>query len=220
MVSVTATYIDVHTGPGRGYPIVHALEKGETVELLKQRTDWIKIETKRGKTGWIRVRDVNRTEGTNGELVAFSTPDLDAFLNRRFELGFGYATFEGSDAVNAYVGWRWTDNISVELHAMEIVGDFSDSQMATANLVLQPFPDWRFSPYVTLGSGVIRISPDATLVSTEERDNTVQQAGAGIYAYLTRRFVARIQYNNNKLITDRNENEEIDEWRIGLTAFF
>jgi opacity protein-like surface antigen len=92
--------------------------------------------------------------------------------------------------------------------------------MATANLVLQPFPEWRFSPYVTLGSGVIRVSPDATLVSTEERENTVQQAGAGIYAYLTRRFVARIQYNNNKLITDRNENEEIDEWRIGLTAFF
>jgi len=220
MVSITATYIDVYTGPGRGYPITYALEKGDVVELVKQRTDWIKIKTHRDRTGWVRVADINQSEGVNGEAVAFTTPGFEQFLNRRFELGFGASDFGGSEAVNAYVGWRWTQNISVEAHVFDVVGDFSDSQGYTVNAVLQPFPQWRLSPFVTLGTGEIKISPDTTLVDTQERTNNVLQAGIGVYGYITRRFVARLQYNNNKLVTDRDENEEIDEWRLGLTAFF
>ncbi len=220
LVVVDTGYIDVHTGPGRGYPVFHALEKGETIELLKQRTDWVKVKTKRGKKGWVHVRDINRTIGSRGEKVTFSTPGFEQFKNRRFELGFSAGTFEGSDSIDAYVGWRWTKNISVEAHATQIVGDFSDSQMFTANIVLTPFPDWRITPFVTLGTGTIDISPDTTLVSTEDRTNDVLQSGIGFYGYVGRRFVARFQYNNNKLITDRNENEEIDEWRLGITAFF
>ncbi|WP_317929989.1 SH3 domain-containing protein [Halioxenophilus sp. WMMB6] len=220
LVKVTATYIDVYTGPGRGYPITYVLEKDDVIELKKQRTDWIKIKTARGRLGWVQVADINQTVGINGEVVAFTTPGLQQFIDRRFELGFAAGDFEGADEVSAYIGWRLTQNISVEAHAFEIVGDFSDSTAYTANIVLQPFPEWRISPFVTLGSGVINIRPDASLVDTETRDNNILQAGIGVYGYISRRFVARIQYNNNKIVTDRNDNEEIDEWRFGLTAFF
>ncbi len=220
LVEVTGSYIDVYTGPGRGYPITYALEKGDTIRLVKRRTDWVKIKTERGRKGWIHVSDVNQTQGVNGEQVAFTTPGFEQFRKRNFELGFATGDFEGSDVISAYLGWRWTQNISVEAHAFQVIGDFSDSQGYTANIVLQPFPTWRVSPFVTLGTGTITISPDATLVSTEDRENDIQQAGVGFYGYISRRFVARVQYNNNKLVTDRNDNEEIDEWRIGLTAFF
>ena len=220
LVAVTATYIDVHSGPGRGYPIIHALEQGEVIALLKRRTDWVKIETKRGRKGWVASEDINKTEGINGELVAFTTVGFEQFVNRRFELGFAAGDYEGSDLVNFYLGWHWTQNISVEAHFSQIVGEFSDSRAYTGNIVLQPFPNWRLSPFVTLGGGTITISPDSSLVSTEERDNNVLQAGIGLYGYISRRFVARVQYNNNKLVTDRDDNEEINEWRFGLTAFF
>ncbi|GAB2190365.1 SH3 domain-containing protein [Sessilibacter sp. MAH2] len=219
-VIVDTGYIDVHTGPGRGYPVFHALEKGETIELLKQRTDWIKVKTKRGKKGWIHVSDVNKTRGVNGEVVAFSTPGFEQFSNRKFELGFSAGQFENSDSISAYVGWHLNKNIALEAHATQVVGDFSDSSMFTANVVLTPFTNWRITPFVTLGAGTIDISPDATLVSTEDRTNDVLQVGGGIYGYIGRRFVARLQYNNNTLVTDRNENEEINEWRLGITAFF
>nr|WP_269783235.1 SH3 domain-containing protein [Marinibactrum halimedae] len=220
MVVIEAQYVDVYTGPGRGYPIHHVLEKGETVELLKQRTSWIKVLTRKGKTGWVKVTDINQSVGANGELVNFTTPSMDQFLSRKYELGFAGGDFEGSESISLYAGWRFSRNLSTELHATQIVGQFSDSQMLTANIVLQPFPERRLSPFVTLGSGVIRISPDATLVDTEDRDNNVMQVGIGVYGYITRRFVARFQYNNNTLLTDRDENEEINEWKIGLTAFF
>ena len=219
-VAITMPYVDVYTGPGKGYPVTHVLEKGEQVELIKKRTGWVKVKTRRDRTGWIRVDDLNQNQGIDGETIAFSTPTFDSFLKRKYELGFGFSDYGGSDAINVYAGWRWTRNISVEAHVIDVVGDFSDAFGYTANVVLQPFPQWRISPFVTLGSGELKISPDTTLVDTEERTNDVLQAGIGIYGYLTRRFVARVQYNNNKLVTDRNENEEIDEWRFALTAFF
>lgn len=220
MAVITESYVDVYTGPGKGYPITYALEKGDQVELVKKRTSWVKVKTHRGRTGWVRVEDINQNQGVNGEPIGFATPTFESFLNRRFELGFGLSDYGGSDAINAYAGWRWTRNISVEAHVIDVIGDFSDAFGYTANIVLQPFPEWRISPFVTLGTGEIKITPDTTLVDTEERTNNVLQAGVGAYGYLTRRFVARLQYNNNKLVTDRNENEEIDEWRFALTAFF
>ncbi|MGI9329960.1 MAG: SH3 domain-containing protein, partial [Gammaproteobacteria bacterium] len=39
-VVVTDPYVDVHSGPGGGYPIFHVVERGEEVEVLKRRTDW------------------------------------------------------------------------------------------------------------------------------------------------------------------------------------
>lgn len=219
-VEITATFIDVHSGPGNGYPIVNALEQGEVVELLKQRTGWVKIVNKRGRTGWVKASDINQSKGVNGETVAFTTPGIDQFPNRRFELGFAAGDFEGSDLVNIYLGWHPHKNLALELHASEIVGDFSDSRAYTANIVLKPFPTWRLSPFVTLGGGTINIQPDTNLVDTQERNNNILQAGIGLNLYVSHRFVARLQYNNNKLITDRDDNEEIDEWRFGLTAFY
>ena len=51
-VAVAEPYVELHTGPGRGYPVFYIAERGETVELLKQRTDWIKLRTARGVEGW------------------------------------------------------------------------------------------------------------------------------------------------------------------------
>ena len=56
-VTVNDAFINVHNGPGRGYPVFHVVERGETITLLKSRTDWIKIKTYLGNTGWVRRSD-------------------------------------------------------------------------------------------------------------------------------------------------------------------
>ncbi len=52
-VTVGAPYIDMHTGPGRGYPVFHVAEKHEALRLLKSRTDWYKVVTTNGEMGWV-----------------------------------------------------------------------------------------------------------------------------------------------------------------------
>jgi uncharacterized protein YraI len=52
-VTVTGSYVDLHTSPGRGYPVFEVAERGDKLMLLKQRTAWIKVRTASGKEGWV-----------------------------------------------------------------------------------------------------------------------------------------------------------------------
>ena len=49
---VKAPFLDIRTGPGRGYPITHSVLRGERIELLYQRTGYYKVRTPDNIEGW------------------------------------------------------------------------------------------------------------------------------------------------------------------------
>ena len=57
-VFVTAPYLELHTGPGRGYPVTQVVARDESVDILKRRTDWFKVRTSRGVEGWASYKDM------------------------------------------------------------------------------------------------------------------------------------------------------------------
>ncbi|MDH4260310.1 MAG: SH3 domain-containing protein, partial [Gammaproteobacteria bacterium] len=52
-VIVVDPYLELRTGPGRGFPIVQVVSRGETVRILKRRTDWFRIRDSAGHEGWV-----------------------------------------------------------------------------------------------------------------------------------------------------------------------
>ena len=68
--------------------------------------------------------------------------------------------------------------------------------------------------------GVIDIQPKATLAGGEARTDQVAYAGIGVRAYVARRFMLRGEYKEYVIFTDRDENEEDIEWKIGFAFFF
>ena len=52
-VAVADPYLELHTGPGRGYPVFHVVERGESVSVVLQRTDWYLVRTDRAIEGWV-----------------------------------------------------------------------------------------------------------------------------------------------------------------------
>ncbi len=218
--TVDTSYIDMRTGPGRAYPIFHVVERDEIIELIKRRTDWIKVQTKRGKTGWAHVSHMGDTVGFDGKQLAFKQANEEDYLARRWEIGFNGGDFAGANALGATLGYRFTQNFTAEVKLSQATGQFSDSKMAGLALMHQPFPNWRVSPFFLLGSGVIDTSPDTTLVQTEDRTDTALIVGAGAYVYLSRRFVMRLEYNNYLALTSRDDNEEVNEWKMGFNVFF
>jgi hypothetical protein len=82
------------------------------------------------------------------------------------------------------------------------------------------FPEWRVTPYFTLGTGSIHTVPKATLVATTDRTDPVAHVGFGVRTYLSRRFSFRAEYKTYVVFTSRNDNEEIREWKAGLSFFF
>ena len=218
--TVVEPYVEMRTAPGRGYPVFYVAERGELITLLKRKTDWIKLRNYNGIEGWAHIDDIGRTVDSAGDPLAFRAPDLDTFYNRRWEAGLMVGDYGDTDAVTAYAGWQFTRNLSVEAHFTENFGDFSDGRQGTVNLVHQMFPNWRYSPFVTIGGGVRQTDPRSTLVDTNSRTDNVASVGGGVRIYLARRLMMRLQYKNYVVITDRDDDEEIDEWQLGISAFF
>ncbi|UTF58995.1 outer membrane beta-barrel protein [Gilvimarinus sp. DA14] len=219
-VTVNSAYIDVYSGPGRGYPIFHALEKGERITLIKSRTSWIKISTERGQEGWVKRDAMASTLDATGNPPDFTDDYRSDAVVGRFELGAGFGDFGGADSTTLTLGYRFTRNLTIEARYAQQAGSFSDSEILAAGLTHQPFPEWRVSPYLGLGAGQINIHPSATLVDTVDREDSVLQASLGTYVYLSRRFFLRLDYTNHYLLTSRENNDEVNEWRVGFNVFF
>ncbi|WP_049723086.1 SH3 domain-containing protein [Gilvimarinus polysaccharolyticus] len=220
VVTVDSAYIDVYTGPGRGYPIFHALEYGEPITLLKSRAGWIKIATERGLKGWVERSAMQYTLGPDGQTPDFTDEYRSDAVVGHFELGAALGDFGGADSVAMSLGYRFTRNLTIEASYSQQAGQFSDSEIIGAGLLHQPFPEWRVSPFLRMGAGMIKVNPSATLVDTEDREDSVLQASLGAYVYLSRRFFLRAEYINHYLLTTRTNNEEVSEWRVGFSVFF
>lgn len=219
-VSVNDAFINVYSGPGRAYPIFHVAEREEIITLLKSRTDWIKIKTKRGITGWIKREDMQFTLSLDGSKPEFSDSAQADYLVDRFELGAAYGDFAGADSLSLNLGYRFTKNLSAELRLSDNTGQFSDSQIIASGILFQPFPELRASPFFSIGGGKIKTSPSSTLVQSEDREDNLLQASIGTYVHLTGRFFVRVEYTNHYILTSRNTNDEVNEWKVGFNVFF
>jgi hypothetical protein len=219
-VVVHDAYIEMHTGPGRGYPIFHVADRGELLAVIKRHTDWYKVETEKGVTGWVGAEQMSRTLEPDGSPTIIKRPDRDDYLTRRWETGVQLGDFDGANVISSYVAYQFTPHIATELWGSHLSGDFSDGWMISANVVHQPFPDWRVSPFFTLGTGLIHVQPKATLVQVEDRTDQQAHVGFGVRAHLGERFMMRAEYKSYVVFTSRDENEEVDEWKAGFAVFF
>jgi hypothetical protein len=219
-VSIEDPYIELRTGPGRGYPIFFVAERGEQIEVLKRRTDWFKIRIERDKEGWVNQAQLARTFDLNGEPTDVPSFTLEDYAERSWEVGVLYGDFGGANVVSTFGAYTMTPNLSLELWVSEVLGRFSNSQLVNANIVHTLFPERRFSPLFTLGTGVINTEPKGTIVATEDRTDNVAHVGIGIRTYVTRRLLFRAEYKSYVVFTSRDDNEEVSEWKAGFSFFF
>ncbi len=209
-VTVNDAFINVYNAPGRGYPIFHVVERDETITLLKMKTDWIKIKTARGIEGWIKRSDVLLTLGPDGIAPEFADTKQADYLVDRFEVGAAFGDFEGAKSASMNLGYRFTKNLSTEIRLAQNTGQYSDSQIIAIAVLHQPFPEWRVSPFLGIGSGTLKTMPSTTLVQAEDREDHILQASLGVYIHITSRFFLRAEYINDYVLTSRNTNEEVN----------
>jgi hypothetical protein len=219
-VKVEEAFVNLRQGPGSAYPVFHISERGDVLLIVKRKTDWIKVEDSQQRQGWIAVNDLLAMRNLSGTPVELNEPRFDDYTTHPWEAGLMAGNFDDS-AVNAgYLGYWMTDNLSLEWWASQVIGDASESQMLAINLVHQIFPAWRFSPFFTLGAGKLFIEPKATLSQENKRSEEIVNAGLGFRYYLSNRYFLRFEYKDYKIFTNRDTNEEANEWKLGLSVFF
>lgn len=222
-VTIADPFIELHTGPGTGYPIFHIIDRGSQVTIIKQRTSWIKIRATNGEVGWASRDQMLQTLLPSGDKLTITEASRSDFERRKWMLGVMGGEFGNAPVISIFSGYSFTKNLSTELSLSQSIGTVSSSTLLKANLLMQPFPEWSYSPYFTLGVGGIRIKPSSTLISANPRDSSVAQVGIGIQHYLNRRFIFRLDYSEYIVFSasnTRDKNEEISEWKAGFAVFF
>lgn len=220
MVSVNEPYLEIRTGPGRGYPVFYTVEHSETVTVIKQKTGWYKVRTDRDKSGWIPRTELAKTRNTDGSVVDLDEIEQNAAIDNRWRAGFSTGDFGGANVLSVFGGYALSQNLSVEVSFSQAPGPIAENVMATGSLVHQFIPEKRLTPFFSLTAGMLRTSPSATLVQTEDRTDQIAAAGVGVRAWVSKRFVVRAEYRNYVVFTSRDDNQEIDEWKAGFTFLF
>jgi hypothetical protein len=217
---ITEPYLELHLGPGRGYPVVQVVPRGESVDVLYRRTDWFRVRSARGIEGWASAAEITRSQLADGSPFRFSLGDRAGFTSHSWEAGVLAGDYGGATLISAYVSRAFNEQLSLELTGSQFLGNASNGYTLDLGLSHIFMPTWRLSPFVTLGTGMVHVSPKGTLVVPADRTDQTAYAGAGVRFYVKRRFFLRAEYRTHMVFTSRNENEEIDEWKIGLAFFY
>jgi hypothetical protein len=219
-VVVKDPYVDLRTGPGRGFPIAISVERGVTIELVRQRTDWIEVRTARGQRGWVHRSQLENTLTPEGHAVQLAGPKPDARTGHKWEAGVAIGEFGGANVVSVNGAYALTDTLLVRADASQLLGNSSNGWLGTVGIAHVFMPQWPVAPVIGIGAGVLNVTPKATLVNTKDRTDTTAYGSLGLRGYLTDRFLLQAEYRSFVVFTSRDDNEENDEWTVGFTYFF
>ncbi|MGD9387160.1 MAG: SH3 domain-containing protein [Gammaproteobacteria bacterium] len=219
-LTVAQPYAELRTGPGRGYPVFHVVERGEDFRALRQRTDWVLVEARDGTRGWMHRATLELAETPGGQRVRLGRAGFEDWRQRRIEAGFGLGDFEGDPLFSFRAGYRLGRHFVAEAQLLQAAGSFSSTTVWHANLQVLPFPDARIAPFFSLGAGRLSNEPKSTLVDAEKVSEWAGNAGVGLRGWLTRRFLVRGDLRHFVFTRDVNNNDDFTELSLGFSVFF
>lgn len=223
-LEVIDPFIELHTGPGKGYPIFYTIEQGEQIAVITRRTGWYEIKAQNGRIGWAKASQVARTLLPTGEPVDLPTISYGDYLKNSWRVGFNLGQFssgelEGADIFGYSLGYRPLSLLGVEIES----GNFYETEVKgnyqSLNILVEPFSEWKLSPVLMIGGGSMEIESQPELTPLSFEKENFSRVGLGVNYYIGRNFVLQAGFQNLKVSTDNND-ERLKRWNLGFNAFF
>ncbi len=219
-LQVTEPYIELHTGPGRGFPVSLVVQRHEWIVIEQRHTDWYRVRTDSGRVGWVVRQQLESTLTASGVRKTFRDILLDDFLHRRAQFGIGWGRFNGEPALKVWSGLRVSDTLSVEATLGQVQGTYSGTEHWHVDLLAEPWSDQRWSPFVSVGVGRYKNVPNASLVGAISTRGNQTHAAAGLNFHLSERFIVRADYSLHTVFLSDSITTELRAWSIGAGFFF
>ncbi len=219
-LKVTDPYLEIRTGPGRGYPIFFVAEREEWVEIELRQTDWYKLRTASGRQGWVHRRQLENTLTEAGAGKTFRDLAVDDYLLRRVEFGGAWGRFKSEPMLKFWTAYRFNETLNVEATVGQVQGVFSGTDFWHVSLNSEPWGDKRLSPFFGVGFGKFKNIPNASLVAATPTNANLAGVSIGLRYYLTERFVLRTDYSLYTAFVADTRSTEYRALTAGLSFFF
>jgi hypothetical protein len=227
VLEVGAPYIELRTGPGRGFPAFHAIARGERFEIVGRETSWMQVTTARGVTGWVNRKVLEQAAVIDGAPPDLGTVSRDDFAARRFELGFATGEFVGADGdgepvLAVFGGFGMTENLGLELEVIQALGRSVETEAWHVSLTHVPFPQWRVAPFWGVGFGQARNKPREIELDLDTGTKDTSSVVVGARWYAQDRFFVRLDYRFFNVLADADDNDNLslEVWKLGVGVFF
>jgi len=220
LVDVVEPYLELHTGPGRDYPVFHVVPRGERVVIEKRRTDWFRVRDSRGKIGWTHRAELEKTLTAAGERRSFRDLMMDDYLARRLEAGVAWGVMDQDPLFALRLGYRLSPEFTLEAASTVVQGTFSGTTVRQLTFMATPFSDWRLAPFFGIGFGRFQNTPKPTLVRALATDSMMAYMGTGARFYITDRFMARVDFGEHVVFLDDNRTYNYRALSGGFSFFF
>lgn len=223
-LEVIDPFVEVHSGPGRGYPIFYVIEQGETIDVLTRRPDWYEVRAKGGKVGWVKALQLARTMQSTGEPVDLPSVSYGDYLKNSWRVGFNVGPFtsgelDGADVFAANIGYRPLSWLGFDVEFGNMYGTDIRGDLYHLNAVIEPLSKWRLSPVLLIGTGKMSINSQPKLTPLEIDQSSLRVYGLGLHYYIGRSFVIRGEYREYSVSTDAKD-ERLSSWKVGFNTFF
>ena len=219
-LKVTDPYIELRTGPGRGFPIFFVAARDAFIEVELRHTDWFKVRTDDGKVGWVNRQQLESTLTAAGDQKSFRDILVDDYLSRKVQLGAAWGHFKAEPMLKLWTSYRLSETLSIEGTVGQVQGVFSGTDFWHLNLIAEPWSDRRISPFFGIGVGKFKNFPNQTLVGASTTDAKLANAGLGVRYYLSDRFVLRADYSLYSAFVSDAGTSEYRAFTVGLSFFF
>jgi SH3-like domain-containing protein len=210
-ISITAPFVDIHAGPGRGFPVDHSVLRGEVLDVQERHTDWYRVRTTRGAQGWVHRLALTSPDGRLPPEAPVEASDTLAIVN----LSLG--SFDGLNSVEASAEASVMAGLSVG-GALLNGGDMDRDVRLYSLTVRQYFePMGRVTPWAGAGAGKLSLQDEATGSS---ESLTLPHVAAGIDIGWLERTRLRLEYRHHIPNSSNEDIQESDEWKAGIAVYY
>lgn len=219
-LTVTDPFLDMRTGPGRGYPVFFVVARGQAVVVELRHTDWYKVRAEAGQIGWVHRGQLETTLTAAGSSKTFRDVALDDYLARRVQMGGAWGRFKSEPMLKLYASYKLSDTLSVEGNYGQVQGVFSGTNFWHLSLHSEPWSDQRLSPFFGVGVGKFQNFPNQSLVGATPTDAKLAHAIVGARYYLSERFVLRADWAIYTAFVSDQRSTEYRAVTAGVSFFF
>ena len=121
-VTVADPYLELRTGPGRGFPVFHVVERGETVRVERGAPTGSRSWTPTGARAGHKAQ-MAETLLPAGVKLEIDDPAREDFGTHRREAGLLLGDYGGANVVNVYGAYAFNEHLAAELALAHILGN-------------------------------------------------------------------------------------------------
>lgn len=217
-VIVQDSYLDLHTGPGRGYPIVQSVARHTPIEIDYSSTDWYRIRTAH-TAGWVHRQQLQATLTAAGIAEDRRAALMERHIDGRLMAGLEAGVFDSDPVIGFWAGYRLTPIWATEATLAQASGHYSSTRMYRLEAVARPWPELAFPPHIKLGIGYYENRPRKTLLEAGKEDALAFSFGLGASKQLEQRLALQAGWRWHHARFDSG-NDNFHEFTVGFALLF